>query len=48
MTARKKHINYIVDYIKQNHSVSIDDLVELAQMSDYDAQHKYLQLKYKQ
>jgi len=48
MTERKKQINYIVDYIKQNNSISIDDLVELAQMSDYDVQHKYLQFKYKQ
>lgn len=48
MTTRTKHVNYILDYIKQNSSVSVDDLVKLAKMDDFETQHKYLKLKYGQ
>lgn len=48
MTTRKKHIDFIISSIKQTRSVSVDDLVELSKMNDFDTQHKYLQLKYGQ
>ena len=48
MTTRKKHINYIVNHIEQTSSVSGDDLVKLAEMDDFEVQHKYLQIKYGQ
>ncbi len=48
MTKRVKHINYIINNIKKNSSVSVDDLVRLAKMNDSETQNKYLQLKYGQ
>ena len=44
MTTRKKHIEYILNHITD----TIDDLVKLAQMDDYEIQHEYLKLKYGQ
>ena len=43
---REQHIKYIIGSIEQRSSFSVDDLVELAKMNDFDLQHKYLQLKY--
>lgn len=48
MTTRKKHVDYIINSIKQTSSVSVDDLVKLAEMDDFETQHKYLQIKYGQ
>ena len=48
MTAREKHFNHILEYVKKTSSVSVDDLVKLAKMDDYEMQHKYLQIKYGQ
>ena len=47
MTIRKKHVDYIC-YIKNTSFISIDDLVRLAKMDDYQIQHEYLKLKYGQ
>jgi len=48
MTTRKKNINHIFEYIKATSYISVDDLLELAKMDDYEVQHKYLELKYGQ